>query len=62
MVLEDTKYFSTKFWYLKKNLVRDRWRRIRDFRDRTLLLTEVKNDVSRDFLLGIETTTIWPSR
>ncbi len=28
MVLEDTEYFSTKFWYLKKNLVRDLLRRI----------------------------------
>ena len=28
MVLEDTEYFLTKFWYLKKNLVRDLLRRI----------------------------------
>ncbi len=26
MVLEDTEYFSTKFWYLKKNSVRDNFK------------------------------------
>ncbi len=28
MVVEDTEYFSTKSWYLKKNFVRDLFRRI----------------------------------
>ena len=31
MVVEDTEYFSTKSWYLKKNFVRDLFRRISSY-------------------------------